>query len=83
MKNKQEHKVKSLNVLNDAEYFIVLCDNHYSVSGSHDELVQLVCNAICQNEDLRTIFLDSLNSILVTCNALQLQSNCNKPERGE
>lgn len=55
----KDHKIASLNCLNDAEVFLLVTDKNVAVIGEHGAVVASLAAAIANNEEIRNIVADA------------------------
>jgi hypothetical protein len=60
----KEHKVESLTWLNDADVYILITEDIYSVKGSHDDVVACLATAIVSDENFRNIVLGGVQQAI-------------------
>ncbi len=63
-KNKTEHRVAVLNVVNDAEAFLVVSDQGFALGGEHRIIVGALATAISSNEDFRLVVAEAITKVM-------------------
>ena len=64
MSEKKDHKVTALNLLNDAEEFILITDKDIAVQGEYSRVVGLLAAAIASSENIREIVLGATELVV-------------------
>ena len=63
-KNKKEHRIAVLNVVNDAEAFLVVSDQGFALGGEHGTIVAALASAVADNEDFRLVVAEAITKVM-------------------
>ena len=63
-KDKTEHRVAVLNVVNDAEAFLVVSNKGFALGGEHNTIVAALASAITSNEQFRLVVGEAITAVM-------------------